>query len=58
VNLSDELARESGTQTAAGAASKKEKIRRYTELYAEKLENYVTKHPYMWFNYFDFWKKS
>jgi predicted LPLAT superfamily acyltransferase len=36
--------------------NKSEKIQRMLELYSEELEKYVQKHPYNWFNFFDFWK--
>jgi predicted LPLAT superfamily acyltransferase len=36
--------------------NKDEKIQRMLELYSEELETHVQKHPYLWFNFFDFWK--
>lgn len=36
--------------------TKDQKIQRMLELYAEELEKHVQQHPYLWFNFFDFWK--
>lgn len=36
--------------------SKEEKIQKMLELYAQELEKHVQEHPYLWFNFFDFWK--
>jgi Predicted acyltransferase len=36
--------------------NKDQKIQRMLELYAEELEKHVQKHPYLWFNFFDFWE--
>lgn len=36
--------------------NKDEKIQRMLELYAEELEKHVQAHPYLWFNFFDFWQ--
>jgi predicted LPLAT superfamily acyltransferase len=36
--------------------SKAEKIQRMLELYSEELEVQVQNNPYLWFNFFDFWK--
>ena len=38
--------------------SKKEIIQDYIKLYAEILEDFLKKNPYMWFNFFNFWEKS
>jgi predicted LPLAT superfamily acyltransferase len=37
--------------------NKDEKIQRMLELYSQELEKHVQNHPYLWFNFFDFWKK-
>ncbi len=37
--------------------TKDEKIQKMLELYSEELEKQVQRHPYLWFNFFDFWKK-
>ncbi len=36
--------------------SKDQKIQKMLELYSTALENHVKEHPYLWFNFFDFWK--
>jgi predicted LPLAT superfamily acyltransferase len=36
--------------------NKDQKIQRMLELYSAALENHIQKHPYLWFNFFDFWK--
>lgn len=36
--------------------TKDEKIQEMLELYATELERHVQKNPYLWFNFFDFWK--
>ena len=36
--------------------SKDEKIAKMLKLYSEALEEHVQNHPYIWFNFFDFWK--
>ncbi len=36
--------------------AKDEKIERMLELYSESLEKHIQSHPYLWFNFFDFWK--
>jgi predicted LPLAT superfamily acyltransferase len=36
--------------------SKEAKIQRMLETYSEALENHLHDHPYIWFNFFDFWK--
>lgn len=36
--------------------SKEEKIQRMLEIYAEELEKHLQNYPYLWFNFFDFWK--
>jgi predicted LPLAT superfamily acyltransferase len=38
--------------------SKKEIIQQYLDLYAENIEIFLQKNPYMWFNFFDFWYKD
>jgi predicted LPLAT superfamily acyltransferase/glycosyltransferase involved in cell wall biosynthesis len=55
INLSLELAKEAG---GGERLTKKERVQRYVELYARHLESYVSRNPYMWFNFFDFWKKG
>ena len=32
-----------------------EAVRRLLERYVACLERYLEKHPYLWFNFFDFW---
>lgn len=41
-----------------GKLTKKEMINKYLESYVQVLENYIERYPYMWFNFFDFWKKQ
>jgi predicted LPLAT superfamily acyltransferase len=36
--------------------NKEEKIQRMLELYSAELEKHVFDHPYIWFNFLDFWK--
>jgi predicted LPLAT superfamily acyltransferase len=36
--------------------TKDQKIQRMLELYSAELEKQVQAHPYLWFNFFDFWK--
>jgi predicted LPLAT superfamily acyltransferase len=36
--------------------TKDEKIQRMLEAYAQELEKQLQAHPYLWFNFFDFWK--
>lgn len=36
---------------------KDQKIQKMLELYAAELERHVQEHPYLWFNFFDFWKR-
>jgi predicted LPLAT superfamily acyltransferase len=38
--------------------SKEAKIQRMLETYSEALETYLRDHPYIWFNFFDFWKEN
>ncbi len=35
---------------------KEEKIQKMLELYSRELEKHLQDHPYMWFNFFDFWE--
>jgi predicted LPLAT superfamily acyltransferase len=37
--------------------SKDEKIHQMLKLYAESLETELYRHPYLWFNFFDFWEQ-
>lgn len=37
--------------------SRDEKIERMLKNYSKALEKHIQKHPYIWFNFFDFWKK-
>jgi predicted LPLAT superfamily acyltransferase/GT2 family glycosyltransferase len=34
-----------------------EAIRQYAQQYARRLEDMARRHPYSWFNFYDFWKK-
>lgn len=36
--------------------TKDEKIEKMLEIYAGELEKHLQSHPYLWFNFFDFWK--
>ncbi|HBF36260.1 MAG TPA: hypothetical protein DDW50_02955, partial [Firmicutes bacterium] len=36
--------------------NKDQKIQKMLELYSGALEEHVQKYPYLWFNFFDFWK--
>jgi predicted LPLAT superfamily acyltransferase len=38
--------------------SKEAKIQRMLEIYSEALENHLRHHPYIWFNFFDFWREK
>lgn len=38
--------------------SKQEIVQKYLALYAEQLELFLEKNPYMWFNFFNFWYKD
>lgn len=40
----------------SGSADKKAVMQRYMDLYAHYLEEFTEQDPYMWFNFFDFWK--
>lgn len=37
--------------------SKEEKVQKILENYVAELEKHLQKHPYLWFNFFDFWKQ-
>jgi predicted LPLAT superfamily acyltransferase len=36
--------------------SKEQKIQKMLELYSAELEKHIQRYPYLWFNFFDFWK--
>lgn len=36
---------------------RQEKLAIYTKRFSEALENYVRKHPYQWYNFYDFWRQ-
>jgi predicted LPLAT superfamily acyltransferase len=41
---------------SASGLNKDQKIQKMLELYAKALEKHLQIHPYLWFNFFDFWK--
>jgi predicted LPLAT superfamily acyltransferase len=51
INLTEKL-------PACSGRTKSETIQEYLNLYAENLESFLQKNPYMWFNFFDFWYKD
>lgn len=37
--------------------TKDEKVQKMLELYSKGLEEHLAEHPYLWFNFFDFWRE-
>ena len=50
--------RKNRVEFSGGRKIRNEKIRQTAENYARNLENLCSRHPYQWYNFYDFWRKN